>query len=93
MPSVGVVDESALVQQLEALAQTAKRKEMQMMPMLPTARSSRRLAKSVVAAALVLAALLPGLAYADQPRPPPRRRSLRRPRSRAIERRRRDHRR
>ena len=44
---------------------------MQMMPMLPTARLARTLAKSVVAAALVLPAPLPGLAYADQPRPPP----------------------
>ena len=71
MPSVRVVDGITQVQQLEAFARTAKRKQMQMMPMLPTARPARTLAKSVVAAALVLPALLPGLAYADQPRPPP----------------------
>ena len=70
MPGVGLVEGTALGQQLEALARTAKRKQTQMMPMLPAARPARTLAKSVTVA-LVLPAQLPGLAYADRPRPPP----------------------
>lgn len=41
-----------------------------MMAMLPTARLARTLARSAIAVALVLPALLPGLAYADSPPPP-----------------------
>jgi hypothetical protein len=41
-----------------------------MMPMLPTARLASVLARSAIAAALFLPALLPGLAYADSPPPP-----------------------
>jgi hypothetical protein len=41
-----------------------------MMPLLPTTRLYRSLAKSTLAVAVALAALLPGLAYADNPSPP-----------------------
>jgi hypothetical protein len=37
---------------------------------LPTTRLTNRLAKGAIAAAVALSALLPGLAYADQPPPP-----------------------
>jgi len=42
-----------------------------MTPLSPTARLARMLAKNAIAAALALPALLPGLAYADVPPPPP----------------------
>src|SRR6266542_3619339 len=41
------------------------------MSILPTASLARTLAKNAIAAALALPALLPGLAYADNPAPPP----------------------
>jgi hypothetical protein len=41
-----------------------------MMPMLPTTRLASVLARNAIAVALGLAALLPGLAYADSPPPP-----------------------
>src|SRR5215216_1975567 len=48
----------------------SRRQESQMMPMLPTARLASVLARNAIAVALGLAALLPGLAYADNPPPP-----------------------
>jgi hypothetical protein len=48
----------------------SRKEETQMMPMLSTARLSRTLARSAIAAALALPLLLPGLAYADNPSPP-----------------------
>jgi Protein of unknown function (DUF3455) len=41
-----------------------------MLPMLPTARLARTLAKSALVAALAVPTLLPGLAHADNPPPP-----------------------
>src|SRR5215208_5044775 len=43
---------------------------MQMLPTLLTARLARMLARNAIVAALALPALLPGLAYADNPSPP-----------------------
>jgi hypothetical protein len=41
-----------------------------MMPSLPTARLARTLARNAIAAALALAALMPGPAHAENPTPP-----------------------